>query len=281
MQILKHVCFIGNVLVLASERLVCSLMTAQLQRVAHRGGSQLAPENTLAAFRNALTLPIDFIEIDVQMSRDGQAIVFHDPTIKRLTNGEGNILDLDFAYLRTLNAATHFVGGWPVSQQIPTLREVLELAKGRTKVFIEIKSSERDGVHGRYPQIAETVVNEVRAAGLLNSVVIISFDWPVLEVVKSLEPSLQTGIIVSKENWSPRAEHALATLFEQARTFGCRWIDLDYKLFTPEMLAAAHQQGFKVGLWTVNDLKGLQRFADEGVDALTTDRPDLFSQLVG
>src|SRR6266568_2843265 len=125
------------------------LMNKHVQRVAHRGGSRLAPENTLAAFRNALTLPIDAIELDVHMSRDGHAVVFHD-----------NILDLDFAYLRSLNAAAHFPGGWPESQQIPALREVLDLAKGKVQVYIEIKASKRDGVPGRYPHIAESVIEQ-------------------------------------------------------------------------------------------------------------------------
>src|SRR2546421_12802712 len=93
------------------------LMTSSLQRIAHRGGSRLAPENTLAAFRNALTLPVETIELDVQMSRDGYPIVFHDNTLERLTDGKGNILDLDFAYLRSLNAAAHFPGNSPVAEQ--------------------------------------------------------------------------------------------------------------------------------------------------------------------
>ena len=92
-------------------------MTHHVQRVAHRGGAALAPENTLAAFRNAFNFPIDAIELDVHMSRDGHAIVFHDNTVDKLTNGTGNILELDFAYLRSLNAAAHFPGGWPQPQQ--------------------------------------------------------------------------------------------------------------------------------------------------------------------
>ncbi len=168
-------------------------MATNFQRVAHAGGGHLAPENTLAAFRNALTLPIDAIELDVHMSRDGRAIAFHDSTVERLTNGEGNILDLDFATLRSLNAAAHFPGGWPETQQIPTLREVLDLSKGRAQVYIEIKPGKREGTHRRYPNIAETVVNEVREAGLLNQVLIISFDWLILPLIKSLAPTIQTG----------------------------------------------------------------------------------------
>src|SRR5215469_17012312 len=96
-----------------------SMSSLSVQRVAHRGGAALAPENTLAAFRLALTLPIDAIELDIQMSRDGHAIVFHDQTVERLTDGQGNILDLDLAYLRSLNAAAHFSGGWPEPQLVP------------------------------------------------------------------------------------------------------------------------------------------------------------------
>src|SRR5205807_8520280 len=158
-------------------------MTNHPQRVAHRGGSHLAPQNTLAAFRNALTLPIDAIELDVHMSRDGHVIVFHDYTVDRLTNGRGKILDLDFAYLRSLNAAAHFPGEWPEPQRIPTLREVLELVRGHVQVYIEIKFSERDGVCGRYPNIAQAVVEDVRAADMLDQAVIISFDWMILPIV--------------------------------------------------------------------------------------------------
>jgi glycerophosphoryl diester phosphodiesterase len=254
-------------------------MNHHIQRVAHRGGSHLAPENTLAAFRNALTFPIDAIELDVHMSRDGHVVVFHDYTVEKLTNGAGNILDLDFAYLRSLNAAAHFAGGWPEPQQIPTLREVLNLAKGHVQVCIEIKPSKRNGTFGRYPNIADKVVEEVRSAGMLDQVLVISFDWTILPLIKSLEPVLQTGALVSDDVWDPRAERALQTLIDRAKMLGCRWISMDYELFADDMPEAVHKHGFKLGLWTVNTEEGLRRFAAAGVDSLTSDRPDLFAVL--
>src|SRR5947207_1873208 len=186
----------------------------RVERIAHRGGAGLAPENTLAAFHNALSLPIDGVECDVHLSRDGQIIVFHDYTVERLTDGQGNLLDLDLRYLRSLIAAAHFPGGWPEPQQIPTLREVLELVKGQLKVYIEIKLSKRDGVYGSYPNIADMVVDEVSVAGMLDQVLIMSFDWPVLPLIKSLEPSVQTGALVSEDVWQPQAENALQSLAE-------------------------------------------------------------------
>ncbi len=233
----------------------------------------------MAAFRNALTLATDAVELDVQMSRDGQLIVFHDNTLERLTDGEGNILDRDFEYLRGLNAAAHFKAGWPVAQQIPTLHEVLELVRGRKQVYIEIKTSKRDGVEGRYPNIARAVVKEVQALTMIRHAVIISFDWPMLLAVKSLEPMLQTGAIVSKEAWTPEGGQTLEMLLNHMKTFACGWISFDYKLFTAEMPAIVHRYGLKLNLWTVNTLEDMRRFADAQVDSLTSDRPDLFSQL--
>ena len=254
-------------------------MDDHIQQVAHRGGSALAPENTLAAFRNALTLPVDAIELDVHMSRDGHMIVFHDNTVERRTNGRGNILDLDFAYLRSLNAAAHFPGGWPQPQQIPTLHEVLDFAKGHVQVYIEIKTSKRAGSHGRYPNIVETVVNEVRATGMTDSVLVMSFDWSLLPHVKSLEPTLPTGALVSDDTWHARAAGALTTLIAQTQSLGCSWLNMDWKLCTEDMPPIIHEHGLKIGLWTVNNQSDMRRFASAGVDSITSDRPDLFQSL--
>src|SRR6266496_2772919 len=208
-------------------------MNHHIQLVAHRGGSHLAPENTLAAFRNALTLPIDAIELDVHMSRDGHAIVFHDYIVDKRTNGSGNILDLDFAYLRSLEVAAHYRGGWPEPQQIPILREVLDLARGHVQVYIEIKPSKRDGRYGHYPYIVEAVLEEVRSAGMLDQVLIISFDWTVLPHIKSIEPALPTGALVSKDSWNAGQSDAFDILVSQASALGCNWVNMDRDLFTP------------------------------------------------
>jgi glycerophosphoryl diester phosphodiesterase len=254
-------------------------MPMQVQLVAHRGGSALAPENTLAAFRNALQYPIDAVELDVQMSRDGRLIVFHDNTVERLTNGSGNILDLDFAGLRRLNAAAHFPGGWPEPQQIPTLREVLELVKGRTQVYIEIKTSKRDGLTGRYPYIVESVIDDVRAIDMLEQVYLISFDWQVLPEIKALEPKLPVGALVSKDGWNPEVG-PFETLAALVQSLGFDWLSMDQKLYVPGMAAIVHAHGLQLGLWTVNTLDDLRRFADDGVDSLTSDHPELFSSLL-
>ena len=254
-------------------------MTIDFQRVAHRGGSRLAPENTLAAFRTALTLSVDAIELDVQMTKDGHAIVFHDNTVEKLTDGEGNVLDLDFDYLRSLNAAAHFAGGWPEPQRMPTLREVLDLARARTQVYVEIKASHHNSTYGRYPDIAETVVKEIRAAGMLDSVLIISFDLLILPLIKSLEPTLKTAAIISEDVWNPKSENAFESLLQQAHTLQVDWLNMDVDLFTPDMPERVHAHGLKIGCWTVNSLEEMRRLAATGIDSITSDRPDLFAQV--
>lgn len=254
-------------------------MATNFQRVAHRGGSQLAPENTLAAFRTALTLGVDAIELDVQMTRDGHAIVFHDNTVEELTNGQGNVLDLDFAYLRSLNAAAHFPGGWPEPQRIPTFREILDLARARTQVYVEIKPSYRDGTYGRYPNIAETVVKEIRDAKMVENVLIISFDHLILPIVKTLEPALQTAMVVSEDVWNAKSENAFESLLQQARALQTDWLNIDYELFTNDMPQKVHTHGLKLGCWTVNTLEAMDALAATGIDSITSDRPDLFGKV--
>lgn len=254
-----------------------STSTTNIQRVAHRGGAHLAPENTLVAFRNALTLPVDAIELDVQISRDGYVMVFHDETMERLTDGKGTLRDLDFAYLRSLNAAAHFPRGWPEPLQIPTLQEVLALAKSRVQVYLEIKTSEGD--HLTSYNIAKAIVQELRAAEMLQQVLVISLDWSVLAHVKAVEPLLSTGVVVSTESWSSYGEHPAEILVEQVKALGCDWIDLCEDLCTDDLPRYFHEHGLKVGLWTVNTLEAMRHFCTIGADALTSDRPDLFAQL--
>ncbi|HWZ20937.1 MAG TPA: glycerophosphodiester phosphodiesterase [Ktedonobacteraceae bacterium] len=254
-------------------------MNQNIHRVAHRGGAQLAPENTFAAFLNALTLPIDAIELDVHLSRDGHVVVFHDNHVHKRTKGHGNLLDLDLAYLRRLDAAARHPGGWPEPQQIPTLSEVLELAKGRVQVYIEIKTSKRGRTYEPYPYIAEKVVEMVHLAGMLEQVLLISFDWMILPEIKSLEPTIETGMIVSNKELNPRTSDGIQNLIEKTEENGCQWINMDYKLFTTEILQTVHTHGLKLGLWTVNAEADILHFAAAGVDSLTSDRPDLFSVL--
>jgi glycerophosphoryl diester phosphodiesterase len=101
----------------------------------------------------------------------------------------------------------------------------------------------------------------------------------ILPVIKSLEPTIETGMIVSNKEWNPRSRGGIQDLIDKAGENGCQWINMDYQLFTTELLQALHNSALKLGLWTVNTEADILHFAAAGVDSLTSDRPDLFSVL--
>ncbi len=252
-------------------------MHGSIRRVAHRGGAALAPENTLAAFQHALNFHIDAIELDVQMSRDGHLVVFHDDTLERLTNGQGEIADHDLAYLRSLNAAAHFPGGWSEVQRIPTLSEVLLFARGSgIQVLIEIKPQHLDGSYIGHPESVTEVVRELQLCEMQDRVLVMSFDWSVLPKLKVLLPAVQSGALVTRHEWKLQTAEERLSFIARVQALGVSWLDMDARLFTPEILDLVHSAGLHLGLWTVNDQTSLQLLAEAGVDSLTSDHPELF-----
>jgi glycerophosphoryl diester phosphodiesterase len=225
-----------------------------------------------------LTLSVDALELDVQMSNDGYDIVFHDATINRLTNGQGNVLDLDFASLRGLNAAANFRDGWSEPQQIPTLHEVLELARPyEVQVFIELKPSERNkGQYGSYPGIVEATLKAMQDTNMLARCMVMSFDWSLLPKMKELAPEVPTGALVSTHQWDALAPGGLSKLVERVQALQCAWVHLDNRLFSPEIPGFLHQNDLLLGIWTVNDVNRMKTLVAAGVDAMTSDYPDLF-----
>jgi glycerophosphoryl diester phosphodiesterase len=250
--------------------------------VAHRGGAALAPENTLAAFRNALALGVDAVELDVHRARDGALVVIHGAELSETTDGQGNVADHDLRELRALNAAVWFAH-WPGRELIPTLDEALAVVAGRARVQVEIKVAERDGRYGCYPGIAEAVVAALRIHGMLDAALIVSYDWEVLAQVKGIAPDAQTGAIVAEETLArlpaglPASPiHAL----QLVRQLQLDAVNIADDLVTAELVEQAHAHGLRVGVWTVNEAPRARALAAMGVDSITSDRPDLLLRVL-
>jgi glycerophosphoryl diester phosphodiesterase len=246
--------------------------------VAHRGGAGLAPENTLAAFRKALELQADAVELDLHMSKDGALIVMHDPDLVRVTRRVGEIRAHTLTDLRTLNAAANYRGNHVEPQRIPTLPEVLELVKGRAGVQIEIKQW-ADKM--RYPDIEARVVDAVRHFDMLTDVLVISFDFPTLQVVKALEPRIATCALIS---WAYLSRfdvqrNAMSVVDDLARQGFC-CVGVKHTWLTEPFLQALRARDFRVGVWTVNDPPSMRKFVAMGVDFITSDRPDLLRDML-
>lgn len=232
--------------------------------IAHRGFSAAAPENTLAAIVKGMAAGADGCEFDVYASKDGVAVLMHDDTVDRTTNGTGKVSDLTVAELKKLDA-----GSWKgrafAGEPVPTLLEVLKAMKGKgCKAMIEVKP---DG-------IAKPVVEAIRAAGMVDSCYVISFKDKAIADARALEPRLHGALVVGGRRKGSVARRA-RYLADRAKKCGAEILDLDYHMLSPELVEELHRLGFKVWCWTVNDVAVMEALARWGVDGITTDRPDV------
>jgi glycerophosphoryl diester phosphodiesterase len=239
---------------------------------AHRGGAALAPENTMAAFDHGMATGADGIEFDVRLSLDGVAVVLHDPTLDRTTDGTGPVGHRTAAELRDVDAGYRFErdGGNPFRGRgigIPSLRDVLSRYR-TTAMIAELKSAE--------PRLAHAVVEDIHATGTLGGVTIGSFQKGALDAVRACDPSVRTGAdmdeIRSGLVASPHRGRPGRPAFD---AFQVPEVFAGVRIVTPAFVARAHDAGVSVVVWTVDREDDMRRLLEWGVDGLITDRPDL------
>jgi glycerophosphoryl diester phosphodiesterase len=230
--------------------------------VAHRGFSGAAPENTLAAFRKAIESGSDMIELDIQLSKDGKVVVIHDDTLERTTDGRGKVTDHAFREIRKLDAGSWF-GPQFSGEKIPTLQEVLKLAKGKVLVNIEIKNP----AHGQYPitELADQGLDAVKKAGMLDRVLFSSFNPASLEWVQNEEPRAWVAFLY---------HHDWNSLSEVTQGKDWRVLNLRNSFLTRGKIEEIRQGGMKINVYTVNAEEELEQFVKWGVDGLITNYPD-------
>lgn len=235
---------------------------------AHRGASGLAPENTLAAFREALAFPfVQWMELDVQLSGDGVPVVIHDDRVNRTTNAAGRVVDYTAAQLSALDAGSWFAKRF-AGEGVPALEEVIETAKGRCRLNIELKT-----YGGLYPMLEQRVVELVYKHGLQHDAVITSFDGEALRKVRRLSEEIETGLIVDKI----APQKALAEL----RRLEAGFLSLGYPSVTPELMALMRQAEVAVMAWTVNERTEMRRVAAiDPTIIICTNYPDRYGQLL-
>ncbi len=259
--------------------------------IAHRGGAGLRPENTLAAFANAVGLGADGAELDVQLTADGVVVVHHDfrlnPALTRrngswLTGETPRIKDLDFATLQAFDLgradpASGYARRHPLlmasdGAHIPSLAEVVALVPASFVLLVELKSS----AHPDSPDpeaLADAAFQVMRNE--LGRTIFVGFDWRGLARIKThaagarcwfttdklggdIRPVLDVIMAAGGEGWFPH-----------------------YRDVTPEAVAQARARKLQLSTWTVNDIAEMKRLVGLGLDAICTDRPDLLSSLLG
>jgi len=240
--------------------------------MAHRGASGTCPENTMAAFKAAHDLGIRYIELDIHMTRDRRVVVHHDPDLARTAGRAEMICELDYEELAKADAGYGFVGqggNHPFrgrSLKVPMLSEVLA-AFPDTYFVIEIKQTQ--------PSLVEPMLEVVDKTGMRRRILVASEHQQPLDEIRALAPGIPT-------NFSSRE----VGNFFQALVLGMAGyvppgdalqIPIEYEKFTlvtPESVAAAHQVGVEMHVWTVNDEAEMRGLLALGVDGIITDFPE-------
>jgi len=240
---------------------------------AHRGGAALWPENSLLAFRNAIALGADFIEFDVHLSKDGELVVIHDPTLERTTTGGGPVKDRTVAELKALRLKDRT--GAVTGEAVPTLDEVVAVAaQGKRRMLLEIKV---DATRARYPGIEEKVLALLDRHGMAASTVVMGFEAPTWRRIRELRPDIATCALYSARSL---ARTSLAAELAMLRAAGVPFIGVEHTVVDAAAVAEARKAGIGIGAWTVNDAAEMQRMIDSGSAILITDKPDLAKTLL-
>ncbi|MBB6673880.1 glycerophosphodiester phosphodiesterase [Cohnella nanjingensis] len=215
--------------------------------VAHRGWSGGAPENTLAAFKLAMTEPaVYWIELDVHLSRDEVPVVIHDGTLNRTTNAKGRVRDLTAAELAKLDAGSWFHQVY-AGEPVPTLEQVLYLTAGRCRLNIEMKEGTPDA-----DRFAHRVASLLRAYRREHDTVITSFEPLYLKAVKRHAPEIRTGLITDK-----RPTSLIATL----KSLEASVLSIAFGHVGPSLLKETEAARIQVMAWTPNHPRDLARLA--------------------
>lgn len=228
--------------------------------IAHRGGAALAPENTLAAARQAIADGCDWIEIDVHESRDGEVLVIHDKDLKRVGKSELVVWETDAAELQKIDVGSWFDPKYR-DERVPTLGQLLDVCQGKIGVVIELKQFH----HGQ--RLEERVVDIVGKHDMENQVMAMSFDIGIVKKLKSLRPDWQIGWVTKEPVADPRPIVA-------------DFLAINHERATPELIRMAHRRYMPVFVWTVNDAKLVEKLAPWNPDMFITDNPVMVREVL-
>lgn len=227
-----------------------------MQIWAHRGASGEAPENTLEAVELALRQGADGVEIDVQLSSDGEIVVLHDESVDRTTDGSGPVRGLAWSALRVLDASGG--DGRYAGARLPRLAEVIDLTRD-VVLNIELKNDEVP-----YPGLEDKVVAAVADAGAADRVVYSSFNTDSLARLAGLGVRAPIGMLYSRLLLRPGRD---------ARRVGATAVHPPLRTVGRWLVRRVHRRRMPLHVWTVNDPGEVRRMARLGVDAIITDVP--------
>ena len=227
---------------------------------AHRGSSARAPENTMSAVRQAIADGADFAEIDVQTTADGEIVLFHDGDLMRMAGDSRRLKDLTLAQVKEVDVGKKFSQKF-TGERIPTLAEVIDLARGKIRLNIELKYNWPD------PNLAGKVVDLVSREAFLTNCIITSLDAAALAEVQGLAPELTVGQIVT------------ASVGNVTRLPG-QILSVNKRAANRRFIQRARSAGKEVHVWTLNQASDMLVMIERGAHNLITDHPDVAIRLL-
>ncbi|MFS8118375.1 MAG: glycerophosphodiester phosphodiesterase [Microcoleus sp.] len=231
-----------------------------LEIIAHRGFSAIAPENTLPAFELAIARGANSIEFDIQLSADSVPVIFHDSTLDRITGVSGKVRDKNLSQLQTLNAGKWFSDEFS-DEKIPTLKEALGILKNVDKfLYFDVKP------HCEWSDSeVSDFVNTLNGVGIKEKCVITSFNDTFLGKVRRVDGDLAIGQIVANLE-------AYKTQLSQAVANRDNLISSQYRVLleNPALIQASRSQGVDIVAWTVDDPADMQKLIDLGITRIVT-----------
>jgi glycerophosphoryl diester phosphodiesterase len=235
-----------------------------ITRIAHRGasGEGLAPANTLAAFRKAIEIGTDAVEMDVHLSRDGHVVVCHDETLDRTTDRRGAIKNLTLSEIKQADAGSRFDPAF-AGERILTLKETLDLIRGEAFALIEIKPED----------ITREVVRTVEEQDAVDRVVLQSFHKEVVREIGLLNPDIRKALLIGFRALELRRIRAVQ-LVQRTTEVGADILAISYNAATPELVRELHRRDLALYVWTVDEPEELKRMIRIGVDGIISNYPD-------
>ena len=232
-----------------------------IQAIAHRGFSSRHPENTMLAFERALDLGADGAEFDVQLTKDGIPVIFHDESLERITGDPRLIKDLTLSELQAFDLSYRFKGQCPV-QRIPTLDEYFSLVQNRDFwSILEFKTAifEYDGIE-------QKVIDLIRQFGLSERIVLSSFNHYTLLRCKAIASDLPCGILY---------ECRIAEPQDYCKRLGMQYLHPDYRFLNDSELTKYERAGVKTSPWTVDGDDEIQYLLGQpNIHAIMSNKPD-------
>lgn len=233
---------------------------------AHRGASGYAPENTLEAFQKAIDMAADGIELDVQMTKDGQLVIIHDETINRVSDGKGWVKDYTYEELLKFNFNMKYPELGYV--KIPTLEEVYLLLKD-TKLLINVEL--KNGIIF-YENLEEKVMELTKRMGLADRVIYSSFNHYSVMKLKELDPTVETGFLY---------EDGYLNMPEYANKYHVEALHPAlYNLQYPDFIKDCKDKGIAIRVWTVNKVNDMKMLCENEVNGIITNYPDIARKVV-